>query len=157
MRYLRYFIVSICLIVAVGCSEEFTPTPYTYSKIFTGENNKTWKIKLFEQTLDGKVVDRFLPSCLTDDRYVFYANTEHSSQAISGTRKCFDEEADVTTSNWSFNNANATLIMVLPLFGDDPLPLILREADEDDMEGELFFDEAATESYRIHFEATDEE
>jgi hypothetical protein len=157
MRSLRYFLVSICLMAAVGCSEEFTPTPYTYSKLFTGENNKTWKIKLFEETLDGKIIDKFMPSCLTDDRYVFYANSERSFQAISGSRKCFEDEADVTTNSWSFTNATATLIMVLPLFGDDPIPFKVREADEDDMEAELFFDELNTSSYRIHFEATDEE
>ena len=157
MRSLRYFLVSICLMAAVGCSEEFTPTPYTYSKLFTGENNKTWKIKLFEETLEGEIIDKFMVSCLTDDRYVFYANSERSFQAISGANKCFEDEADVTTNSWSFNNGNATLIMVLPLFSDDPLPFIVREADEDDMEAELFFDETSTSSYRIHFEATDEE
>jgi len=141
----------------VGCSEEFTPTPYTYSKIFTGENNKTWKITLIEETLNDAIIDKFLPSCLTDDRYVFYANPEHSFQAISGSRKCFQDEADLTTDTWSFSNATATLTMLLPILNDSSLPFIVREAEDDDMEVEIFFDEANTASYRIHFEAIDEE
>jgi hypothetical protein len=157
MRPLRYFLFSTCLIAAVGCSEEFTPTPYAYSKIFTGENNKTWKITLIEETLDGSVVDKFLPSCLTDDRYIFYANPERSLEAISGSRKCFDGEADVTTDTWSFSNATATLTMILPILSDSSLPFIVREAEDDDMEVEIFFDETNTGSYRIHFEAIDEE
>ena len=85
MRLLHYLLLGTCLIAAVGCSEEFTPTPYTYSKVFTGQNNKTWKITLFEETLNEVIIDKFMPGCITDDRYVFYANTEHSFQAISGS------------------------------------------------------------------------
>jgi hypothetical protein len=157
MRPLRYLFFSTCLIAAVGCSEEFTPTPYTYSKIFTGENNKTWKITLIEETLNGDIVDKFLPSCLTDDRYIFYANPERSLEAISGSRKCFEDEADITTDTWSFSNATATLTMILPILSDNSLPFIVREADDDDLEVEIFFDETNTGSYRIHFEAIDEE
>ncbi|HMG92995.1 MAG TPA: hypothetical protein VK589_23230 [Chryseolinea sp.] len=157
MRHQRYLLFSICLVAAVGCSEEFTPTPYTYSKIFTGENNKTWKVTLIEETLNGNIIDKFLPSCLTDDRYVFYANPERSLEAISGSRKCFEDEADITTDTWSFSNATATLTMILPIFSDSSIPFKVREAEDDDMEVEIFFDETNTGSYRIHFEAIDEE
>jgi len=145
------------MIAAIGCSEEFTPTPYTYSKVFSGENNKTWKITLFELTLNGDVTEKFMVNCLTDDRFVFYSNPEHSFQAISGSGKCFEDEADVTNDRWSFNNSTATLIMVLPIFSDSAIPCIVREVDSDDLEVELFLDDANTESYRIHFEAIDEE
>jgi len=140
-----------------SCSEELNPTPYTYTKIFTGENNKTWKIKLFEETLDGEIINRFLPTCVSDDEFTFYANSEHLFEAISRSRKCVADEPALTTNTWSFNNATATLTMVLPLLSDNGLPYIVREADEDDMEVELFFDETNTGSYRIHFEAIDEE
>jgi hypothetical protein len=149
--------VSIGVLFIISCSEELKPTPYTYTKIFTGENNKTWKIKLFEETLNGEVLDKFLPSCVSDDEFTFYANTEHLFEAVSSSRKCFEEEPDVTTNTWSFSNATATLTMVLPIFSDNGLPYIVREADEDDMEVEIFFDETNTGSYRIHFEAIDEE
>ena len=145
------------MIAAIGCSEEFTPTPYTYSKVFSGENNKTWKIILIEETLNGDIVDKFMPSCLTDDRYIFYANPEHSYQATSGSGKCFENEPDVTNDRWTFLNTTATLTMVLPIFSDSALPFIVREVDSDDMEIEIYFDATNTGSYRIHFEAIDEE
>jgi hypothetical protein len=157
MRSFSYFLLSVCMIAAIGCSEEFTPTPYTYTKIFTGENNKTWKITLFEETLNDDIVAKFMPSCLNDDRYVFYANPEHSFEAVSGSQKCFEDEADTTTDRWTFSNATATLTMILPVLSDSALPFIVREADGDDMEIEIFFDETNTGSYRIHFEAIDEE
>jgi hypothetical protein len=141
----------------MGCSEEFTPTPYTYSKIFTGKNNKTWQITLFEETLDGNVISKFMPSCLADDKFVFYANPEHSYQTMSGSRKCFEDEADVTSDVWTFSNATATLTMILPILTDTTLPFIVREADDDDLEIEIFFDTSNTASYRIHLEAIDEE
>ena len=157
MRSLLYFLISVYMIAAIGCSEEFTPTPYTYTKVFTGENNKTWQIILFEETLNDEIVAKFMPSCLTDDRYVFYANPERSFEAVSGSRKCFEDEADVTSDRWTFSNATATLTMILPILSDNALPFTVREADGDDMEIEIFFDETNTGSYRIHFEAIDEE
>lgn len=153
----KLFIISVSVLTVISCSEELKVTPYTYTKIFTGENNKTWKIKLFEETLNGEVIDKFLPTCASDDKYIFYANTEHLYEAVSGSIKCAENEPDVTTNSWSFNNATATLTMVLPIFTDNSLPFFVREADEDDMEVEIFFDETNTGSYRIHFEAIDEE
>ena len=47
--------------------------------------------------------------------------------------------------------------MVLPILAENALPFIVREAEGDDMEIEIFFDETNTSSYRIHFEAIDEE
>lgn len=157
MKWLRYYFIISMAALIFSCSEDLKPTPYTYTKIFTGENNKTWKIKLFEETLNGEVIDRFQPDCVSDDKFIFYANTEHLFEAISGSRKCFDGEPALTTDTWSFSNATATLTMVLPLLSDSGLPYIVREADEDDMEVEIFFDESSTASYRIHFEAIDEE
>jgi len=157
MRFISFSLFSVCLIAATGCSEEFTPTPYTYTKVFTGQNNKTWKITLFEETLNDEITAKFMPSCLTDDRFIFYANPEHSFEAISGSRKCSEDEPDVTSDRWTFNNATATLTMILPIFTDTTLPFIVREVDSDDMEIEIFFDAANTGSYRIHFEAIDEE
>lgn len=157
MKWLRYYFIISMAALIFSCSEDLEPTPYTYTKIFTGENNKTWKFNLFEETLNGKVIDRFQVSCASDDRFIFYANTEHLFEASLGSKKCYDDELALTTDTWSFNNATATLTMVLPLLYDGPLPYIVREADEDDMEVEIFFDEASTGSYRIHFEAVDEE
>jgi hypothetical protein len=145
------------VLFSASCSEELNPTPYTFSKYFTGENNKTWKIKLWEETLDGEVIDKFIPNCVTDDEFTFYANSDHLFEATSGSKKCFTDEPALTQNTWTFSNATATLTMVLPLLSDNALPYIVREVDDDDMEVEIFFDETNSGSYRIQFEAIDEE
>jgi hypothetical protein len=47
--------------------------------------------------------------------------------------------------------------MVLPILSDNALPYFVRDVDDNDLEVEIFFDEANTASYRIKFEAIDEE
>ena len=152
-------IIQIIAIVAIGvsCTEELKPTPYTYTKRFTGENNKTWQIKLFEETLNGEVVNRFTINCMNDDKFIFYANAEHLYETRSGFTKCFQDEPDVTVSNWTFNNGTATLTMVVPIISDNSLPFIVKRADESKLHVELFLDEANTSSYRIQFDAIDEQ
>jgi hypothetical protein len=144
----------------ISCKESVTPTPYTYTSVFTGEHSKTWKVKFFEQTLDGAVVETFSISCTTDDLFTFTANPEHTYKVTSGSKKCNTDpvEDDVIIDTWDFVNASATMQMIFPIF--DPtgrLPFIVREAKKNSMVLELFFDETGTESYRIHYEATDED
>jgi len=153
----KIFLILAIAIIGISCSEELKPTPYTYTQRFTGANNKTWKITLFEETLNGDVINRFSPTCLKDDKFIFYANTEHLFEAHSGSNKCFQDEPDATTSSWSFSNATATLTMVLPILSDNSLAYIVRRADDSKLQVELFFDESNTTSYRIQFEAIDEQ
>jgi hypothetical protein len=156
-RFLLYFLLAALVIVS-GCTEEIIPTPYTYSKFFTGENSKTWKLKIIEETLDGKVIDRFPLACATDDRYTFFAATGHAYEALTGTNKCSSSELDVIENVWTFNNASATLTMLLPFFSTDgSLPFIVREVDKSGMKLEIFLDEANTNSYRIHFDVVSED
>ncbi|HEY9047988.1 MAG TPA: hypothetical protein VIN08_18910 [Ohtaekwangia sp.] len=154
---------SLILIVAVGlslsfsCSEEVKPTPYTYTQVFTGKNSKTWQIKYFEETANGKVTNRFNVSCTADDKYTFHAGSERIFETASGSRKCFDPaEDDVISNVWTFNNATATLTMIIPVLSENSLPYIVREVDSESMVLEIFFDETGTGSYRIHFESTSE-
>ncbi|MBL7875329.1 MAG: hypothetical protein JNL53_06670 [Cyclobacteriaceae bacterium] len=156
----RVISLSLALVVlsALSCSEEIVPTPYTYTKVFTGENSKTWKIKLLEETFEGKVIDRFTLSCAADDKYTFYANSEHTMEVLTGTLKCDSTEPALITDVWTFSNASATLTMLLPFFSVNfTTPLIVRAADDDEMELEIFFDEENTGSYRIHFEVIDQD
>lgn len=157
-RVISIFTVSILIGTLLSCSEEIVPTPYTYTKVFTGENSKTWKIKFLEETLDGKIIDRFSVSCASDDRYIFYANTEHKFEALTGTQKCSGTtEPNTIQDTWTFTNASATLTMILPFFSPtSAVPLIVRDADKDEMEVEIFFNDDNTGSYRIHFEVVDE-
>jgi hypothetical protein len=156
-RIASLFSAFVLLVLALSCSEELVPTPYTYTKVFTGENSKTWKIKFLEETYEGKVIERFPLNCATDDEYTFYANSEHTFEALTGTQKCDSTEPGLIEDVWTFTNASATLTMILPFFSvNSTVPLIVRAADDDEMELEIFLDEENTASYRIHFEVIDE-
>jgi hypothetical protein len=140
----------------ISCSEEITPTPFTFTRLFTGENSKTWKVTLFEETLDGNVIDRFTIGCVTDDQYKFYANPERRTDFRAGANPCNPPLPSLITDTWSYQSGTATLTMLLPILADFPLPFIVREIEEDDMELEIFF-EGNAGSYRIHFDAIDED
>lgn len=149
-------IVLVWLLILGSCSEEVIPTPYQYTKIFTGENSKTWKLKFLEQTLDGDVEETFNVACASDDQYTFYANSERAYKVITGTKKCAADESDVIDDSWTFNNASATITMILPFFTESSLPFIVREAKKNKLELEIFLDEKNTASYRIHLESVSE-
>lgn len=157
---MKLFQMLMCGILLIGfsCTEELKPTPYTYTTIFTGEHSKTWKLKFLEITLNGEVKETFNVACAADDEYKFYANTEHTYEAHTGANKCNDPaEANVITDSWTFNNATATLTMLLPFFRtDSSIPFIVREAKKSKLEIEIFFTGENKESYRIHFESTSE-
>jgi hypothetical protein len=158
MKFLYAFVFGVVLLLNFSCSEEIKPTPYDYTTIFTGQNSKTWKLKFLEETLNGEVIETFNIACAADDKYIFYANTERSYEAITGSKKCNDDEAGTISDSWSFNNASATLGMLLPFFTTDgALPFIVREVKSNKMELEYFFDEKNTQSYRMHFDAVDED
>ena len=152
-------ILGLVLILGVAsCSEENAPEPFTFTKLFTGENSKTWKVTLFEETLDGKVIDRFTIACVADDQYKFYANAERRTDFKAGSSKCFNPaEPTLIVDSWSYQSSTATLTMLLPIFADVSLPFIVKDIEDDDMELEIFFGENNSGSYRIHFDAIDED
>ncbi len=152
----KFHITLIVLLVIGACSEDVLPTPYNYTKIFTGETSKTWKLKFLEQTLNGDVEETFNVSCGSDDQYTFYSNAERAYKVTTGTKKCGSDEADAIDDSWSFNNASATLTMILPFFSDSSLPFIVREAKKNKLELEFFLDQENTSSYRIHLELSTE-
>jgi hypothetical protein len=154
---LIYNCIGIAIFIAAGCSEELKPTPYTLSKLVSGETSKTWKITVFEYALNDTVRDKFMESCLIDDRFKFYANDERLYETTSGRSPCLEDEPSLSASTWTFTNSNATLMMLMPIFNEAPLPFFVRELKEKKMELELFLDETNVDSYRIHFEMTDEE
>jgi hypothetical protein len=108
---------------------------------------------------EGKGTQSFgLPECLSDDIYFFYAGVEKSFEVSNGSTKCSADEPDIMVSDtWEFSNANATMNIILPLFGDVKLPYFVRDVDENELELEIFLDEENTSSYRINFRATDVE
>ncbi len=151
-------LLSCLVILCVSCTEDVSPTIYTYTKIFTGEVQKTWKVKFVEETLNGDVIDSFTIGCASDDEYVFYNNFEHTYEVHTGSSKCESPaEPGLITSTWSFTNGSSTMMIILPFFTSEfALPFIVREAEKDKMELEIFFDDDKS-SYRIHFDAINEE
>jgi hypothetical protein len=79
---------------------------------------------------------------------------------MSGINKCNGvSEPNTISDTWTFTNSSATLTMILLLPGfpfDSSLPFIVRDADSDEMELEIFVNDDNSESYRIHFEVVDE-
>jgi len=156
MKNIKIIIGCVFLIAVSACTEQITPTPYVYSQVFSGVNSKTWKLKFLEYTQNGNVEETFNLPCALDDLYTFHAGSERAFQATTGSQKCASDESDVINDTWSFNNATATLTMVLPFFTESALPFIVREAKKNKMEVEIFLDQANTASYRMHFEASTE-
>lgn len=140
-----------------GCHENLEPTPYQYTRLFTGQISKTWAMTFVEETEGGKVIDRFPVECAQDDEYIFYATYDRLYEVKSGAVKCFTDEPASMVDTWSFTNATATLTIILPILSSQRLPFIVRKVDEDDLTLEIFFDQEGTASYRIYFELTDEE
>ena len=151
--------VLLLLFVGFSCSEEIKPTPFEYTTIFTGENSKTWKMKFVELAFDGEVVETAVDACSTDDKFIFYANTERSFEITTGSKKCDSTPAEPSTisDSWSYNSGAATLSIIYPpLTTEGSLPFIVRDVKKGKMELEFFLNESNTASYRIHFESTDE-
>ena len=144
-------------VLLAGCHETLEPTPYVYSQNFTGKISKTWSMTFVEYTENGEVIDRFPVDCAKDDDYIFHATSDRLYEVKSNALKCFDEEPDVMTDTWSFNNATATLTIILPVLSSQQLPFIVRKVDKDDLTLEIFLDQEGVESYRIYFKLTDEE
>lgn len=154
----KLLIISLlsAVVFLAGCSEQLEPTPYAYTKIFTGEESKTWSLTLIEVTANGKVVDRFQVDCAFDDSYTFYATSDRQYEVNQGATKCSEDEVTSLTDSWAFNNASATLTIILPILSSSKLPFIVKKVDKDDLLLEIFFDETGTESYRIHFKVKSE-
>lgn len=140
-----------------GCDESPEPTPYLFTRYFTGENSKTWALSIVEETENGKVIDRFPIECAKDDEYIFYATSDRLYEVKSNAVKCSNDEPASFVDSWAFTNATATLTIVLPVLSSQRLPFIVRKVDEDDLTLEVFFDQEGTASYRIYFKLKDEE
>jgi hypothetical protein len=146
------------------CAETVKPTPYDYTKVFTGESAKGWEltaIQIKQQGTGDINLDRTalrdgvgIAECALDDHYIFYADSEHTFQIQEGASKCDAADPDVYYSgSWSFVNSNASLSFVFPLLSSGRLPYIVREITSDQLVVEIFLDENNTASYRVYFKS----
>jgi hypothetical protein len=155
----RYWLL-IGLLAALGCTEQNEPIPYTYTQVFTGKISKTWRldrIKLREPGEPDATLN--LNPCSRDDLYTFYANEGKELKVENGASFCgSDQEEELITYFWEFNQGAASLSMVLPnVFGYFFIPFTVKEARDNKMELEIFLDEDGTVSYLLEFKLVDEE
>lgn len=155
---MKYFIIIPCILVLLSCREEVEPTPFAFSKNFTGEVSRTWVVRNIRLVEEGKGDQIFtLQNCIADDEYIFYNNPEKLFEVTNGNQACNSEEPFLLVSDfWAYNSSNATLTLVLPFLTDFPLPYIVREIEDDEMVLEIFLDENNSSSYRISFTLEDE-
>ena len=148
--------LTLFVMIAFACTDQLEVLPYTYSRIFTGDSKKGWSIRSYQYTEEGKAPQTAqLPDCLADDLYIFFANEERRMEVRDNDDKCSPDDPDlIAEGNWGFSNSGATLTMPFPLLADVPLPFILREAEEDEMTIEIFFNDNKS-SYRFNFREAD--
>ncbi|MCW5912306.1 MAG: hypothetical protein KIT62_14645 [Cyclobacteriaceae bacterium] len=154
MKKVDQIIVLILTIsLLISCSEKIEPTPYTYSQIFSGKNQKTWIYKSIILWEEGKSdINYTLINCVSDDLYIFYADAEKKYEVTNGASKCSANEPDlILADTWSFINGGATLTIVIPFLSDLALPYIVREVSSSTMVLEIFINAGNTQSYRITF------
>src|SRR5436190_960615 len=152
LPYLIFFLMLI--IIHSSCSEDPKPTPYVYSRVFTGKTSKTWTIDKVVLRQTGKSdIDQHLQPCGKDDRYIFYSSADKLYEVTNGPSQCnSDESATLISYVWSFNNASASLNIVLPhVFGNYIIPFTVLKAEGKDMQLQIYFDDKNTVSYVFYF------
>jgi hypothetical protein len=151
IQTIKKFTIMVFLFGIISCSEDIKPTVYNYSQIFTGKTKRTWVINQIVQRQTGKKDKSLsLNPCGMDDKYIFYSNDEKLYEVNNGTSVCNGDDADplLVSYTWSFNNANASLTIVMPhVFGNFLIPFTVLKATKDEMDLEVFFDQKNTVSY----------
>jgi hypothetical protein len=158
-RIYKSLIVCLSFMIILSCSEEQQPQPLEYYKIITGKTKKTWKMSTIQWTGEGKDdINYSLNSCLRDDLYVFYANTERLYEVTNGASKCASDEPDTIISDeWSFVNATATLTIIFPLLSDNSLPFYVEKVTAKEMVLQIYVDDESKYSYKITLQSVSEE
>jgi hypothetical protein len=160
MKYFKVPAMCAGFMILLACSEEREVKPLTYTKIFTGETQKTWVV---EQVLVKKVGQNDqeiqLSQCEADDRYTFKADEVRTYEISNGGIRCDEEEEDVYVEHtWSFVNAGAVLNIAMPrLFGNFIVPFIVREVNKSKMVLEIYANAENTISYQIILKAVEEQ
>jgi hypothetical protein len=153
-------IIAVVALIVFSCTEDPEVTPLTYTKVFTGETEKTWVVDQVLVRKDGEAEQAFdfLP-CELDDKYTFKANDERSFVVSNGTLKCEDETEDIYVDDtWSFVNSGAVLTIAVPrIFGNFYIPFIVKEVTKDRMVLDVYADAENTISYRIVMRSVSEQ
>jgi hypothetical protein len=153
MKPIKNILIGLTLLF-VACSEELKVTPLDYSKVFSGETQRSWKLRSLQVTREGKGTLTFgLRDCESDDIYTFYNNPERGYRVTSSV-KCKSTESDVLAdTDWSFSNATASLTIVVPFLSDGALPFIVKEVDDTKMTLDIYVTDQA--AYRLNLRRAD--
>lgn len=160
----KHIIVGLLLILS-GCTEPTGVLEYDYTKVFTGGDKKSWKIRTVEIVRSGKgtltipaeyFFDDEDETCLSDDVYTFFANSERAYQVTEGATKCNDTDPDIKyDGSWSFVNSAAVLTIKVPaLYEDSALPFIVYTANDNELVLDIYIDELNKNNYRLNFRPT---
>lgn len=144
----------------LGCTEEPVVTDFTYPKIFTGETEKSWKMRTVQIVRKGKGTLTIDPAfffdddgetCKSDNIYTFSFNAERSYKITEGATRCNADDPNVNyEGSWNFTNSTATLTIYMPaLTTQGALPFTLAEATENSLVLDIYLDE--DNNYRINF------
>ena len=154
----KSILVGFLALLLFACEDTVVPKPYTLSQLISGKESKTWKLDKLVTRVKGTDSPETLAPCESDDRYIFYANSEKLYEVDNGLKVCDNtEDTKLVSYIWAFNNANATLNMVVPhVFGYYYIPFTVKSIDANDMELEIFINEEATVSYALFFKKVEE-
>jgi hypothetical protein len=160
VQIIKKLTIIVFIFGVISCSEDIKPTVYNYSQVFTGKTKKTWVIDRLVQRQDGKSDQNLsLDACGKDDQYIFYANDEKLYEVNNANSVCGGDDSDpiLVSYTWSFNNANASLTMVMPhVFGNFLIPFTVLKATKDEMDLEVFLDQQNTVSYVVILKSSGE-
>jgi hypothetical protein len=155
MKLTKLILIGLTLLV-FACTEEVKVTPLTYPEVFTGKTQRSWVIRSFQITREGKGTLTYgLRDCELDDVYTFYNNPERGYRVTSSVQCTSDEASLLVDGSWGFSNATASLTIAIPLLSSNPLPFIVKEADETKMTLDIYVTGQA--AYRLNFKTTETE
>ena len=149
--------LALVLSLIVGCEDSVQPSHFEYTKLFSGEVSKAWKMKSIAFRNVGDPDWTLTVPCWADEQYIFNRDKEKKFEVKSGNNKCDpDEEPYDIIDTWSYNSAAAALYFVHPLFSESPIPFTVKEVDKNSMTLELYFDDGAIQSFQLKFESISE-
>ncbi|MDW7694099.1 hypothetical protein R9C00_05035 [Flammeovirgaceae bacterium SG7u.111] len=111
--------LGLALLSLAGCSEDLDPIPSTYSKMLTGETQKSWRFEKFEFIFDDESIrtETFDPGCVFSGKFTFY----RKGKILEILDNCDPTaEPEPISIDWGINVANSTL----SLGGLDPYDLV---------------------------------
>ncbi len=164
---LKRSIIIGLFVALLGCTEEIAVEEFSYPHIFTGESQKSWKMRTVQIVRSGKGTltvppDYFFDdegeTCISDDIYTFSFNSERSYKVTEGATKCSDTDPDVVyEGSWAFVNSTAVLTILMPALASQPLPFIVYQVDENQLVLDIYLDEENKNNYRFNFRPVDTE